>query len=239
MHNKRIVFFIVILVFIFLPGFVFSAFPVKLSPKQTSIPAPSIISSKSLSKINVTKIKYTGPKPGVTVTKIKYTGPKPKITVSAIKYTGKTLQSSIQQVSKSFAKRQTKISSIRPTLLPSAKRVYNIGSRIPLQVSMATKAKENLIFEFAKNYKKQWRRIGHQQLGRPTITRNTKRVLLTRHVKLMQPGQYRWRCSANKGKSWSAWSKTLEVAQPGIKKAPQLRIGEKPVRKNTIDLGED
>ena len=239
MHNKRIVFFIVILVLIFLTGFVFAASPKKPGPQQTSTPAPSTIPSKPPSKVTLTKIKYSGPKPSMTVYAIKYSGPKPNITVYAIKYTGKTLQSSIQKVSKSFAKKQTKSSNIRPTLLSSSRQVYNVGSRIPLRVSMATKTKGNLIFEFVQNYKKQWRKIGHQQLGRPEINQNIKTVVVTRHVKLMQPGQYRWRCSANKGKSWSAWSKTFKVVGPGVKKPPKLRIGEQPERKNTINSRED
>jgi hypothetical protein len=170
---------------------------------------------------------------------MKYTGPEPNITVTAIKYTGKTLQSSIQRISKAFAKKQTKSSNTRPMLLSPARQVYNVGSRIPLRVSMTAKTKESLIFEFVQNHKKQWRKINHQQIGRPEINRNSTTSLLTRHVKLMQPGQYRWRCSANKGESWSAWSKTLEVVQPGVKKTSKLRVGEKPVRKNSIGLRKD
>ena len=239
MHNKRIVFFIVVLVLIFLPGFVFSASPKKSSPKLTSMPAPSIIPSKTPSKVTVTRIKYTGPKSSMTVAAIQYTGPNPEITVFAIKYTGKTLQSSIRSVSKQYAKKQSKVGTIKPTLLPSARKIYSVGAIIPLKVSMFTKKKENVIFQFEKLNRKQWQKTGHQLLGSPRAAKSFKKIVLTQNTKLMQSGKYRWRCSADKGQSWSGWSEILEVIKPGVRKAPKLKPMNIPARRSIIDLGEE
>ncbi len=227
MRIKMIINLISILALCLYQTSVFAAAPAKSKPTNAIPPAAINPSSKPDPFVTVSPIKYEGPNPQVTVSKIEYEGPEAQVTVSKIVYEGKTLKFS-QPVLEDMSKKRLKRASVKHTPLPPGSRKYKIGEMVPLKVAIGSKAIPDFIFEFQKFDGKIWRKMKQQRLTSPRIVKRTGKITLTRHIKFAKPGTYRWRCSVDKGKSWSAWSKTLEVIQQGVKKKSPRGVKKDP-----------
>ncbi len=132
---------------------------------------------------------------------------------------------------KTLSKKQLKRAGAMLTPLPPGSRTYKTGAMIPIKVVIKAKAESDLIFEFQKMDGKLWRKMKKQKLTSPKIVKRKGQITQTRYIRFAKPGKYHWRCSANNGKSWSAWSKPIKVVQTGIPKKTKRVINKKPLKK--------
>jgi len=140
------------------------------------------------------------PNPQVTVSSIVYQGPKNEVMVSTIVYKGKKI---------SVGKALSPNAVVQQASLGQG---FNIGTLVPLKVSMASNSKPDLIFEFQQFNDRKWLNIRLPKISGNNILRGAGKVTVTRYVKFEKAGKYRWRCRLNKG-MWSGWSDSLNITE--------------------------